>query len=249
MKKMLAVTIMIAVLAGSVAAQKSKKPAKPAKPVKPETTLSTIQQKISYGVGYDIGSKIMGDIKKQEIDINPEAFIQGMRDVFLDKKPALPDSELQSVMMIFQQQMMAKQNENAKKYQEMIEKEKKAGEEFLAANAKKDSVKTTASGLQYKILKEGTGKSPADTSTVTVQYRGMLLNGTVFDESYSRGEPTTFKLNQVIRGWTEGLQLMKEGGKIELYIPSDLAYGDKGAGQTIPPGSALIFEVELLEVK
>jgi FKBP-type peptidyl-prolyl cis-trans isomerase len=249
MKKMLAVMIMIAVIAGSAAAQKSKKPTKPAKPVKPETTLSTIQQKISYGVGYDIGSKIMGDIKKQEIDINAEAFIQGMRDVFLDKKPALPDSELQSVMMIFQQQMMAKQNANAKKYQEMIEKEKKAGEEFLAENGKKDSVKTTASGLQYKILKEGTGKSPEDTSTVTVQYRGKLLNGMVFDESYARGEPVTFKLNQMIKGWIEGLKFLKEGGKIELYIPSELAYGDQGRGQLIPPGAALIFEVELLEVK
>lgn len=246
MKKILAVMIMTAVIAGSVAAQKTKKTPKPPKPA---PGLSTIQQKISYGVGYDIGSKIMGDIKKQEIDINPESFIQGMRDVFLDKKPALPDSELQSVMMIFQQQMMAKQNENAKKYQELIEKEKKAGEEFLAANAKKDSVKTTPSGLQYKILKEGTGKSPADTSTVTVQYRGKLLNGTVFDESYARGEPVTFKLNQMIEGWIEGLKLLKEGGKIELFIPSELAYRDQGRGQLIPPGATLIFEVELLEVK
>ena len=110
-------------------------------------------------------------------------------------------------------------------------------------------MKTTASGLQYKILREGTGALPADTSTVTVHYRGRLINGVVFDESYGRGEPTTFKLNQVIKGWTEGLQLMKVGAKFEFYIPNNLAYGEQPAGQLIPPGSMLIFEVELLAVK
>lgn len=238
--------MVIAVMIGFGDAQTKKKPAKA---VKPQSGLTTIQDKISYVVGYDIGSKILADIQKQAIDLNNEAFLQGMRDVFLKKSPALPDSELQNAMMIFQQQMMAKQNENQKKFQEQLEKQKKDGADFLAANAKKDSVKTTASGLQYKIIKEGTGKIPADTSTVTVNYRGKLIDGTIFDESYSRGEPTTFQLNQVIRGWTEGLKLMKEGGKIELYIPSELAYGDRPAGQLIQPGSALIFEVELISVK
>ena len=119
----------------------------------------------------------------------------------------------------------------------------------ISANKLKDSVKVTASGLQYKILREGTGKAPAETSTVTVHYRGRLTNNVVFDESYGRGEPTTFQLNQVIKGWTEGLQLKKAGAKFEFYIPNQLAYGERPAGQLIPPGSMLIFEVELIAVK
>ena len=128
------------------------------------------------------------------------------------------------------------------------ENNKKAGAEFLAENAKKEGVKTTASGLQYEVLSEGTGKQPVAADTVRVHYTGKLLDGTVFDSSVERGEPAEFGLTQVIAGWTEGLQLMKTGSKFRFFIPADLAYGDHGAGGSIPPQATLIFDVELLAV-
>ncbi len=226
------------------------------KPVKPQSKKSTAapavkskKEKMSYAVGYDLGMKIFSDIKGKNLDITKGVFLRGMADAFNGKEAALSAEELQMAMQEFQLQLQGQQSENQKKMQELVAKYKKEGEEFLSANAKKDSVKVTASGLQYKILREGTGTSPADTNRVTVHYRGRLINGTVFDESYSRGEPTTFQLNQVIKGWTEGVQLMKAGAKFEFYIPNHLAYGEQPAGQLIPPGSALIFEVELLEMK
>ena len=142
---------------------------------------------------------------------------------------------------------MRQQAEEAKNAQLRVNKEE--GIKFLQENAKKTGVKTTKSGLQYKVIKEGTGPSPKEADTVKVHYRGRLINGTEFDSSYSRGEPAVFPLNRVIKGWTEGLQLMKVGGKYELYIPPELAYGDKGAGSTIGPGATLIFEVELLGIE
>jgi FKBP-type peptidyl-prolyl cis-trans isomerase FklB len=129
------------------------------------------------------------------------------------------------------------------------EKNKKEGDQFLAQNKKKEGVNALASGLQYKIIKPGTGKKPQPTDTVTVQYRGTLIDGTEFDSSYRRGQPATFEVNKVIRGWTEALQLMQEGSKWQLFIPSDLAYGERGAGQQIGPNAALIFEVELLSIQ
>ena len=149
-------------------------------------------------------------------------------------------------MTAFQQQMQKKQMD------EMMQKaevNKKEGAKFLEQNKTKAGIKVTASGLQYKIISEGTGKTPEPTDSVYVNYKGTLVNGTVFDNSYTRGQPARFVLNAVIPGWTEGLQLMKEGGKAELYIPGDLAYGDRGYGNVIPGGSTLIFEVELLKVK
>ena len=217
-----------------------KKPAAAASPY------TTEKERVSYLIGYDIGQRIQADFKKQEIDIDNTILLKGLSDIFNGKPNVIPDSIVRETMMAFQQKMMAKQqNAHFAEY----EKNKKEGEAFLAENAKKDSVKVTKSGLQYKILKEGTGKAPAETSTVVVHYRGRLINGTVFDESYSRGEPTTFPLNGVIKGWTEGLQLLKAGGKAELYIPEQLAYGERGAGQLIGAGATLIFEVELIEVK
>lgn len=222
----------------------TKQPAKKAvQPFKSES------DKMSYVVGYDLGMKIFADISGKNLKISNDAFLRGMTDAFNGKEAVLSAEEIQIAMELFQQQLQGQQDENAQKLKEMAEHYKKEGEAFLAENAKKDSVKTTASGLQYKILREGNGKSPAETSMVSVHYRGRLTGGVVFDESYARGEPTSFKLNQVIKGWTEGLQLMKEGAKFEFYIPNNLAYGERPAGQLIPPGSMLIFEVELLEVK
>ncbi len=237
MKKII-VALLVCGISFSAFSQKKK--------TAPAPAYKTEKERVSYLIGYDIAQRIKADFAKQGIEIDNAIFVKGMEDVLTGKPNALPDSIVRETMMAFQQKMMAKQQE--KQFAE-YDKNKKEGEAFLAENAKKDSVKVTKSGLQYKILKEGTGKVPADTSTVVVHYRGRLINGTVFDESYSRGEPITFQLNGVIKGWTEGLQLMKVGGKAEFYIPEQLAYGERGAGQMIGAGATLIFEVELLEVK
>jgi FKBP-type peptidyl-prolyl cis-trans isomerase FklB len=201
---------------------------------------------MSYVVGYDLGSKIGGDIKKQGLDFNIDAFVRGMKEAISGMKATLPDTEMTKAMMAFQQQMMEKQQAATK---ELADKKQKEGDAFLAANAKKDSVKVLASGLQYKILREGTGAMPTVKDTVTTHYRGSLIDGKVFDESYGRGEPISFPVTGVIKGWTEALQLMKVGSKWELYIPASLAYGDRGAGQMIGPNETLIFTIELLGVK
>lgn len=246
MKHLFAVIVLCVALSLTGVAQKTKSPAKQ---TQSKSNLKTEDQKISYVIGYDMGKRILNDIQQRNFNLLNPFVLQGLQDAFNEKQPALPDSSIQSAMMTFQARVQAAQAAEMEKQQAAIAAAKKEGEDFLAANAKKDSVKTTASGLQYKMLKEGQGKSPVDTNTVVVHYRGKLIDGTVFDESYKRGEPTEFKLNQVIKGWTEGLKLMKEGAKCEFYIPSDLAYGDRGAGGLIPPGAALIFEVELITVK
>jgi len=151
-----------------------------------------------------------------------------------------------TVKKAFTQEMMARQAEEAKK---LAEKNKKSGEAFLEGNKTKEGVKTLPSGLQYKVITEGTGKSPKVTDTVTVNYRGTFIDGTEFDSSYKRGQPATFQVNSVIPGWTEALQLLKEGAKWQLFIPPQLAYGEKGAGGVIGPNTTLIFEVELISVK
>ena len=161
-------------------------------------------------------------------------------------KTALTDAELRETLNTFRKEMMTKMEAKQKTDGE---KNVKDGEAFLAANAKKEGVKTLPSGLQYKVIKSGAGKSPKATDTVKVHYHGTLIDGTVFDSSVERKEPATFPVNGVIPGWIEGLQLMKEGDKWQLFIPAKLAYGERGAGQDIGPNSALIFEVELLEVK
>lgn len=224
------------------------KPA-PKKPAvkKSSSVLKTDEEKMSYLSGYDIGLKIAANVKASGFPLRTSAYSAGMLDALDGIENRLTPEEIQQCVELFQK--MNPQADNQKKLDEMLAKYKKEGADFLAANAKKDSVMTTPSGLQYKVLRNGNGRSPADTNTVTVHYRGRLINGTVFDESYGRGEPTTFRLDQVIKGWTEGLQLMKEGSKFEFYIPNNLAYGDQPAGQLIPPGSALIFEVELLSFK
>lgn len=239
--------VCILLLSVIVAAQQPKS-AKTKEPQKPKTSsLKTVEEKMSYLSGFDLGSKVSANVKANNFPISVESFITGMKEAFAGKENQFSADQIQEIVSGFQK--IHPQGGDPKKHEEETAKNKKEGEEFLAANAKKDSVKITASGLQYKILREGTGKSPVDSNSVTVQYRGRLVNGTVFDESYKTGSPATFKLTQVIRGWTEGLKLLKEGGKCELYIPSNLAWGDQKAGELIPSGSTVIFEVELISVQ
>lgn len=198
--------------------------------------------KVSYALGIGIGRQLS---QMGAADLNIDDFAQAIKDVIAgDLK--LGDAEAQQIV----QEFFAKQEEKQKA--EASEKGKAAkqdGEEFLAENGKKEGVITTASGLQYQVLREGNGQSPKATDTVECHYEGTLIDGTKFDSSYDRGQTATFPLNQVIAGWTEGLQLMKEGGKYRFFIPYELGYGERGAGASIPPFSTLVFDVELVSVK
>ena len=200
------------------------------------------KDKISYSIGLDIGTTF----KKQKMEISSDALVAGLKDGMSGAKPALTPEEVRQVMMEFSKDMREK---TAAATKEAAEKNSKEGEKFLAENKAKPGVKTTASGLQYKMEKEGNGTPPKETDTVVVNYRGTLIDGTEFDSSYKRGEPATFPVNRVIKGWTEALQLMKPGAKYQLVIPSDLAYGPGGTGGDIGPNAMLIFEVELMSVK
>lgn len=200
------------------------------------------KEKISYIIGMEIG----GNFKKQSIDIDPDTLARGIKDGLSGAKPLLSEQEAREVMTTFEKEMRSRQ-EAAQ--QAAGEKNKKEGEVFLAENKKKEGVKTLPSGLQYRVIKAGTGKKPAATDTVTTHYRGTLINGTEFDSSYKRGKPASFPVNGVIPGWTEALQLMEEGAKWQLFIPSNLAYAERGAGRVIGPHSTLIFEVELISIR
>lgn len=203
--------------------------------------LTTPQQRLSYSIGVDIGKTL----KRQDLDLDSKALAAGLSDS-LAGKTVLTDEEMQEVMTAFQREMMSKMQ--AKQSAEAAEN-LKAGKAFLAENAKKDGVKVLPSGLQYEVLKSGQGKTPTATDTVQVHYHGTLIDGTVFDSSVQRGEPVSFPVDGVIPGWTEALQMMKEGDKWRLVIPPDLAYGERGAGGRIGPNSTLVFEVELLAVQ
>ncbi len=206
--------------------------------------LSSSKDSVSYSLGYQNGSFLQ---QQGMDDIDPEVMMAGMRDALQEQDSRLTEMEMRTVVQQFQ--MQAQQNQQARMQKE-AEENKKKGEEFLAENRNKDGVMTTESGLQYKVLEEGTGKSPKAEDTVTVHYEGTLLDGTVFDSSYERNTEATFPLNRVISGWTEGLQLMKEGATYRFYIPSELAYGmNNPPGSKIGPNETLIFKVELLEVK
>ncbi|WP_350562107.1 FKBP-type peptidyl-prolyl cis-trans isomerase [Psychrobacter sp. CAL346-MNA-CIBAN-0220] len=196
-------------------------------------------------VGYSLGFMMAEGNKEAVEDLNLDTFEQGFRDGYEGKDPALTQEQMQQVLMDYQKEQEEK---FAKDMKTKAADNKTKGAAFLAANVKKEGVKATASGLQYKVLTAGTGKTPKATDVVEVNYEGKLIDGTVFDSSYERGEPIEFPLNQVIAGWTEGLQLMKEGGKYEFYIPADIAYGEAG-NSGIEPNSTLIFTVELLKVK
>lgn len=204
---------------------------------KPES----LEDRVSYGIGMNIGR----DFSNQDIQVNADLLAQGIKDVQAGGSTLMSEEEVQQTIAELQKILQTKQ---AAKVKELGDANKQAGAEFLAANAKKEGVKTTASGLQYQVIEEGTGKIPTATDKVKVHYRGTLVDGTEFDSSYQRGEPAVFPVNGVIKGWTEALQLMKEKAKYRLFIPADLAYGERGAGPVIGPNSTLIFDVELMEV-
>lgn len=203
----------------------------------------TLAQRVSYMIGHQIGNTL----KRQGISIEPDAFLGGVQDAISGNQPKLSKEEIQATMEEFQKEMAAKQVGLAAEAAKAGEANLKTGNDYLAANAKKDGVKTLPSGLQYKVIKSGAGKSPKPTDTVEANYTGKLISGKQFDSS--DGKPVEFPVTGVIAGWTEALQLMKEGDKWELYIPAKLAYGERGAGADIGPNETLIFEVELVKVK
>jgi FKBP-type peptidyl-prolyl cis-trans isomerase FklB len=203
--------------------------------------LKTDKEKTSYSMGVATGTQM----KRQSIDVDVDIFAKGLKDSISGGKLQMTEQEIQETLKTFQQALAAKQAEKSK---QLADTNRKEGEAFLAENKKKEGVKTLPSGLQYKMLTEGSGKMPKETDTVTTHYRGTLLDGTEFDSSFKRGQPASFPVNGVIKGWTEALQLMKEGSKWQLFIPSDLAYGERGAGGQIGPNATLIFEVELISI-
>lgn len=206
------------------------------------TPLKDERDKVSYSIGLDIGNTF----KKQGMDINPEALMSGLKDATTGAKPQMTEEEMRNTMTAYSTTMREKQAALAK---EAGAKNAAEGEKFLAENKTKEGVKTTASGLQYKVLKEGTGPTPKESDTVVTHYRGTTIDGTVFDSSYERNEPATFPVTGVIPGWTEALQLMKVGSKYQLFIPSKLAYGERARSAEIGPNQTLLFEIELLDIK
>ncbi|VAW58214.1 FKBP-type peptidyl-prolyl cis-trans isomerase FklB [hydrothermal vent metagenome] len=216
-----------------------------------EETLKLDNQtdKASYSIGVQMGSQ-MSKIKDM---VNKDAIIMGFKDSLSGKDPQLTPEDMRTTMQTFQTAMMEMQKVEMEK--KKVENEAKAalnkteGEKFLTENKAKTGITTTDSGLQYKVITAGTGATPKATDTVVTHYKGTLIDGTEFDSSYKRDAPATFPVNGVIKGWTEALQLMKVGDKWQLFIPSELAYGDRGAGKDIGPGQMLIFDIELLEIK
>jgi len=229
--------VLAALLLPAALAAADPKPAKPARSLPDDPKV-----RLGYALGLDVGERLK-EIRK-EFDL--KAFEQGMEDLLKEAEPALTPQEAAKVRQEFVQRYQAQKAEERAK---MGEKNKKEGEAFLAANKSKPGVVTTASGLQYQILKEGKGPSPGPRDRVTVHYKGTLLDGTVFDSSFDRGQPATFPLTGVIKGWSEGLSHFKEGGSGRLFIPPDLAYGERGAGDKIGPNAVLVFDVDLLKVE
>jgi FKBP-type peptidyl-prolyl cis-trans isomerase len=214
-----------------------------AKPrTQPVLTLKTQKDKVSYALGANLGM----NLHKESVEVDPAIVLRGLKDALAAGKMLMTDDEARAALMQLQAEVRNKQQEKMKVAGEMNKKE---GAEFLEANKTKEGVVTLPSGLQYKILTEGTGPKPAASDTVVCNYRGTLISGTEFDSSYKRGQPASFPVNGVIKGWTEALQLMPVGSKWQLFVPAELGYGDRGAGGEIGPGATLIFEVELLSIQ
>jgi FKBP-type peptidyl-prolyl cis-trans isomerase FklB len=269
MQKILAVTLKTAAIAllalGTLRAQDA--PAPKPKPAAPSTTpktpaassaatpktgaaaktgaplvLKTQKDKVSYAIGLNIGKSF----RKDSVDVNSAVFARGVKDAITGAKPLLTDEELKAVLTELQAELKKRQDDVTRAAGETNQK---AGEAFLAENKTKEGIVALPSGLQYKIVTAGTGPKPAETDSVVCNYRGTLLDGTEFDSSYKRGQPATFPVNGVIKGWTEALQLMPVGSKWQLFVPADLAYGARGAGGEIGPNATLVFEVELLSIQ
>ena len=195
---------------------------------------------INYSLGYQIG----GDLKRQQVEVDRETLLRGIEDAVSGTEPVMSQDEMHAILIELKRKVVTQQREEQAA---AARKDLDAGRAFLAVNAKKDGVVSLSSGLQYRVTEKGTGKQPKPEDTVTVHYRGTLIDGTEFDSSYSRNKPATFHADRVVAGWREALLMMKEGAKWELFLPADLAYGPRGAGK-IPPNSALIFEVELISI-
>ncbi|BBB27875.1 FKBP-type peptidyl-prolyl cis-trans isomerase FklB [Amphritea japonica ATCC BAA-1530] len=234
-KTLVAVAVASIVLVGCGAEKE------PAAPVEKPYTLETDQQKLGYSLGLMLGERLKADVEELDVD----ALRRAVETVYSGAEPLLKPEEVEATMMAFQKKKVEEQQAALTK---MAEENLTKGQAFMAENGKKEGVVTTESGLQYEVMTAGEGASPAAEDTVKVHYRGSLINGTDFDSSYSRGEPVSFPLNGVIPGWTEGLQLMKVGGKARLVLPAELAYGPGGMGEAIGPNETLVFEVELLEI-
>lgn len=242
MKKYLLPLTFSLAIAALATAQEAKPAADKDKKAPAPLDEKTLHDRVSYFYGSDVAR----NFRDNGVEVEPEIFLQGLKDTLEKKQPKYTAEELDFAMNQFAQMMMAKQ---AKDAAEAGTKNSAEGEKFLAENGKRKEVTTTASGLQYEVLKAGDGEKPGPTDTVTVHYHGTLVNGKVFDSSVDRGEPVSFPVNGVIKGWTEALQLMPVGSKWKLFIPAKLAYGERGAGQDIGPNSTLIFTVDLLKVE
>ncbi len=207
-----------------------------------KSDLKSLKDKASYALGLDIGR----NMRKGQMEVDADKLLAGIKDGLLsDTSKVLTEAEVEKIMDQFQQDLIGKQQ---KKMKEDADKNKKEGTAFLKENSKKQGVVTLPSGMQYKVIASGKGKKPAATDKVVVNYRGTFINGKEFDSSIKRGQPAVFPVGGIIKGWSEALQMMSVGDKWTLYIPSDLAYGDRGAGGIIPPGATIIFEVELLDI-
>ncbi len=203
----------------------------------PTNPLTTDQQRYSYAIGYQLGQ----NVKQRDLDVDPAALAEAIRDGLAATEPRLSPEEMQAAVMKRLQTRMESR-------QELATQNREKGETFLTENKLKEGVVETSSGLQYQVMEPGAGGKPGAGSRVTVHYRGTLLDGTEFDSSLSRGKPTDLQVNQVIPGWQEALQLMPEGAKWKVFVPTDLAYGDRGAGDAIGPGETLIFEIHLISI-
>jgi FKBP-type peptidyl-prolyl cis-trans isomerase FklB len=223
-------------------ATQAKTPQAPAKKSPPVLALTTPKAKFSYALGMNLGA----NLRRQSVEVDPNILTRGFKDALAGGKTLLTEEEARAALVAAQNDMRKKVQE---KMQQAGEGNKKEGDAFLAANKTKEGVVTLPSGLQYKILTPGTGPKPTASDTVVCNYRGTLIDGKEFDSSYKRGQPATFAVGGVIKGWTEALQLMPVGSKWQLFIPSDLAYAERGAGADIGPNATLVFEVELLSIK